>query len=105
MLFRSMVNFSQLNLVGGTLIFIYLICVVFGSLLIQTLLSKIFKIDADTMIISSTSLINSPPFVPLIATAMRNKSVIVTGMSVGLIGYAIGNYLGVTISYILGFIS
>lgn len=79
---------SNLNLVG------YLMFVVFMSLFIQVLLAKIFKIDADTVVVSSVSFINSPPFVPMISAAMKNKNVLVTGLSIGIIGYAIGNYLG-----------
>jgi uncharacterized membrane protein len=32
---------------------------------------------------------------------MKNKNVIITGLTVGLVGYAIGNYLGYIISLIL----
>ena len=52
------------------------------------------KVDADSMVISSVAFINSPPFVPMISAAMRNKNTLVTGLSAGLIGYAVGNYLG-----------
>jgi uncharacterized membrane protein len=47
------------------------------------------------------TLSNSPPFVPVVAAAMRNKEVVVPGMIIGVIGYAIGNYLGVAIAYLL----
>lgn len=39
------------------------------------------------------ALINSPLFVPMIAESMKNKKVIITGITVGVIGYAVGNYL------------
>ncbi len=97
----SMANLSKLNLVGGLYVLLFIAFAIFGSLLIHLLLAKLFKIDADTVLISSVALINSPPFVPLIATAMKNRSVIITGLTVGLVGYAIGNYLGYFISLIL----
>ncbi len=90
----SMANFAELDFVGGLYVLLYLAAVVFGSLALQTLLSRFLKIDADTMIVSSVSLINSPPFVPMICSAMRNRSVLVVGLSVGIVGYAVGNYLG-----------
>ena len=37
----------------------------------------------------------SPPFVPVIAAALKNKEIVVSGLIIGIIGYAIGNYLGV----------
>ena len=36
------------------------------------------------------------------AAAMRNKDIIVTGLSVGVVGYAIGNHFGVLMCYLLG---
>ena len=43
----------------------------------------------------------SAPFVPVVAAAIRNKEVVIPGMIIGVIGYAIGNYLGVAIAYLL----
>lgn len=97
----SMADLSQLNIAGSLSLLGYLTCVVFGSLLIQSIFAKIFKIDADTMIISSVSFINSPPFVPMMAAAMKNRNVIITGLSIGVIGYAAGNYLGFLIYKLL----
>ncbi|MDD2358682.1 MAG: DUF819 family protein, partial [Thiovulaceae bacterium] len=97
----SMANLSKLNLEGGFYLLLYIAFAVFGSLFLQIIFSKIFKLDADTVVVSSVALINSPPFVPLIASAMHNKSVIITGITVGLVGYAAGNYLGFIIAELL----
>ena len=75
---------------------------VFGTLLLHLVACKIFKIDVDTMIITSVSLICSPPFVPVVGAAIKNKEVMMSGITIGVIGYAIGNYIGVFISYFLG---
>lgn len=82
-------------------LFAYITMAVFGSLLIHVLLSKVFKIDADTVIITSTALICSPPFVPVVAGAIRNREVLVPGITIGIIGYAIGNYLGFLVANLL----
>lgn len=82
-------------------LFLYVALVIFGSLLIHLLLCRIFGIDTDTMIITSTALILSPPFVPVVAGALKNKDIIISGLTVGIIGYAIGNYLGITVAYLL----
>ncbi|HAJ99052.1 MAG TPA: hypothetical protein DCM62_03410 [Bacteroidales bacterium] len=79
----------------------YIALAVFGSLTMHLILSKIFKINADTTIITTTALICSPPFVPVIAGALGNRQIVVTGITIGIIGYAIGNYLGVTIALLL----
>jgi uncharacterized membrane protein len=96
----SMANLNQLADLSFVLI-AYVSLVMFGSLLVQMVLSKIFKIDTDTMMITSTAFICSPPFVPVVASALRNKDVIISGLTVGIIGYAIGNYLGITLAYLL----
>jgi len=83
-------------------LFFFVLLAVFGSFTIQVILSKLAKIDTDTTIITSTAFLFSPPFVPVVAGALKNKEVIISGITVGLVGYAIGNYLGITLSYLLG---
>ena len=97
----SMADLTSLDLAGGLNLMGYLLFAVFGSLVIQALLARIFRIDADTMIIASVTFINSPPFVPMMAAAMKNRSVLVTGLTLGIIGYAVGNYLGFLMSEFL----
>lgn len=97
----SMADLSNLNFHGGIYMFLYIAFVIFLSLIIQTLLSRLFKVDGDTMVISSVALINSPPMVPMMAAAMKNKDAIITGLSIGIIGYAVGNYLGFAIAEFL----
>lgn len=97
----SMADLTNLNLTGSLNLLAYLLFVVFGSLGIQALLARLFKIDADTMVIASVTFINSPPFVPMMAAAMKNRRVLVTGLTLGIIGYAVGNYLGFLISELL----
>ncbi len=96
----SMADFSRMSAFNLTLLG-YVTFAVFGSLLIHVALSYFFRIDADTMMITSASLIFSPPFVPVIAGAIGNRQVIVSGLTTGLIGYAIGNYLGFAVAEIL----
>ena len=101
MAIASMADIQMLFSMTSNLFFFVLIAV-FGSFVIQVLLSSLLKIDADTTIITSTALVFSPPFVPVVAGALKNKEVIISGITVGLIGYALGNYLGISISYLLG---
>lgn len=98
----SMADLSKLDLAGGISLLGYLLTAVFGSLLLQVIFAKIFRIDSDMMVISSVTYINSPPFVPMMAAAMKNKDVLIPGLTIGVIGYAAGNYLGFLISQLLG---
>ena len=79
----------------------YLSFVIFGSLLLQMIISKFVKTDTDTMIITSTALICSPPFVPVVSGALKNKEILVPGITIGIIGYALGNYLGFLMAEVL----
>jgi uncharacterized membrane protein len=81
-------------------LFLYVVIVVFGSMIVHVLLSIIFRIDTDTTIITITVLSFSPPFVPLVAGALKNKEVILMGITLGVIGYAAGNYIGVFFAYL-----
>ena len=97
----SMVDLRSLDFREGAWLLLYIAFVIFGSLALQVLLGKVFKVDADTTVITSVAMINSPLFVPMIAEAMKNRRVILTGISIGIIGYAVGNYLGVLIAHLL----
>ncbi len=99
----SLINPESKELLINMFLFISLVIV--GSLVLHALLSKIFGISVDDYIITSTALSNSPPFVPVVAAALRNKEIVVPGMIIGVIGYAIGNYLGVAIAYLLRWIA
>lgn len=97
----SMVDIRSLSLGKGIWLLAFIALVIFGSLLLQILLSKLFRIDADTATITSVAMINSPLFVPMIAENMKNRRVILTGITIGIIGYAAGNYLGVLVAGLL----
>ena len=92
---RTMLNIGMLNLV------LFITWVYFGSLFLHLILAKIFRIDSDNFLITATAYIFSPPFVPLVAKSLKNKDVIITGITGGLIGYVLGNYVGVALAYFL----
>ena len=97
----SMADLTKLDLRGGLYLLGYLTFVIFGSLLLNILIAKLLRIDADTAVICSVSFICSPPFVPMMTAAMKNDRVLVTGLTAGIIGYAAGNYLGFLMNQLL----
>ena len=105
MAIASMADFSNLDLAGGLYQLAFMTIAVFISLAIHAIFCRLMRVDADSMVISSVSFINSPPFVPMAAAAMRNKNVIVTGLGAGIVGYAVGNHLGVLMAQLLALIS
>lgn len=97
----SMADLGVIFTIGFLGLFAYITYAYFGSLFLHLILSKIFKINADDFLITTTAFVFSPPFVPVVAGALKNKDVIITGITVGIIGYVIGNYLGVGLGYFL----
>lgn len=97
----SMADFSNLQMEGGINLLMYVIVAVFLSLAIHALFCQLLRIDADSMISSSVAFINSPPFVPMAAAALRNKNALVTGLAAGIVGYALGNHFGVLMAKLL----
>ncbi|MEX1377585.1 MAG: DUF819 family protein [Eubacteriales bacterium] len=75
--------------------------VMFGAIILHLILCKIFKIDADTAIITSTAGVYGPAFIAPVAEAMENRHVILSGLITGIFGYAVGTYLGVGIAYLI----
>lgn len=97
----SMADFSKFEAGESLWIFYYVLFVVFGSLFIHLILSYFLKVDTDTFIIATVAMVLSPPFVPVVAGALKNKHIIISGITIGIIGYAVGNYLGVFVAYSL----
>jgi len=97
----SMADLSNLKIMENLNMIAFLTFAIFVSLFIHAIVCRLFRVDADSMVISSVAFINSPPFVPMISNAMKNRAALVTGISAGLIGYAVGNYLGILMAQLL----
>lgn len=85
---RSLFSHQSLTLLGMVGFVLVL------SVLIHLLLAKIFKVEGDLFTVSHIGLLFSPPFIPPVVAAMNNRKVLVSGIIIGLIGYASGTYLG-----------
>jgi uncharacterized membrane protein len=68
--------------------------VLFVTMSMHFILSLLFKIDVDTIIITSIAGIFGPAFIIPTAKAINNEGVILIGIATGLLGYAIGNFMG-----------
>jgi uncharacterized membrane protein len=73
--------------------------VMLGSITLHVILCRLFKIDKDTAIITSIAGVFGPPFVAPMAEALGNREVLISGLTSGLVGYAVGNYLGIGLAY------
>ena len=73
-----------------------------GTILIHYLLAWITRTDVDTLMISATAALYGPAFIAPIAKAINNRELIIYGIALGLLGYILGNYLGLSIAWLLG---
>ena len=82
-------------------VFLYVAVVLVGAILLHYLLAAVFRLDTDTVLITSTAAVFGPAFVGPVASAIGNRHVLVSGLATGVVGYAIGNYAGLALAYLL----
>lgn len=88
-------NSNNLLLIG------FIAFIILFSTVLHIIFSRIFKVDGDLFTVAHVGLLYSPPFVPPVVGAMGNKKVLISGIVIGLVGYAIGTYLGVAVAELL----
>lgn len=96
----SMANVRELS-VSAPIVLAYVATLLVIVSAIHLLLSRLLKVDRDTHIITATSFIFSPPFVPVVAAALGNRRVVLSGILIGVTGWVIGNYMGFALAYLL----
>ncbi len=69
------------------------------AILLHFLFVYLAKIDADTFLITSVAGIFNPIFIAPVARKLGNKEIIAPGMTAAIVGYAIGNFLGLAIAW------
>lgn len=96
----SQFNFYTLQSSAIILIeFVLLVLIVATTL--HLLFCRFAKVEGDLFVVANIGLLCSPPFIPPVVGAMGNKKVLVSGLAIGLVGYAVGTYLGIALSLIL----
>ena len=96
----SLVRLEQLADLDAA-VAIFLVVVVFAGLALHAVLCRLANVDSDTFMVTSVAAVASPPFVPLMARALNNPGAIIPGMTTGVIGYALGSYLGISLGLFL----
>jgi uncharacterized membrane protein len=103
----SIVVASQFNIyniqTSAATLFYFVLYVMLVSVLLHLLFCRMGKISGDLFTVAHIGLLCSPPFIPPVVGAMGNRKVLISGIVIGLIGYALGTYLGVGIAFLLHF--
>jgi uncharacterized membrane protein len=89
-------SMADLKLILGQSVYVLgmVAFVLFVTMFLHYFIALLFKIDADTIIITSIAGIFGPAFIIPTAKAIKNEGVILIGIATGLLGYAIGNFMG-----------
>lgn len=74
---------------------LFVLYVMIVSVVLHVIISRFTKVPGDLFTVAHVGLLCSPPFIPPIVGAMKNKKVLISGIVIGLVGYAVGTYLGV----------
>jgi uncharacterized membrane protein len=82
-------------------IWYFVILATIGGITLHAALCWIFKIDRDTFLITSVAALLSPAFVPMVVRNLNNPAILMSGMATGILGFAIGNYLGISVALLL----
>lgn len=87
---------------AGSVVLAYCAMVLALAVSLHWLVARLCRIDVDTLLITSTAAYFGPPFVGPIAKVLGNREVVVSGMTAGAFGLALGNYLGLSLARLLG---
>ena len=86
---------------SALLIFAALMVIQFGTVIVHLLLAKLCRVDYHTAMITSTAGVFGPAFIIPVAKALKNDEIILPGILCGILGYAVGNYLGIGLGQLL----
>ncbi|MBR1381324.1 MAG: DUF819 family protein [Paludibacteraceae bacterium] len=86
---------------GSMIIGMFVAWVMVSTAVLHLLFCRVAHVSGDLFCVSQVALLCSPPFVPPVVGAMQNKKVLISDIVIGLVGYAIGTYLGVLIAFVL----
>lgn len=93
-------NLSDMLHVGPGVLGFYII-ILFFHLIFMVSLAKIFKLDVYEVIIASAANIMGPSVAAPMAASLGQKKLITPGILVGILGYVIGTFIGVSIAVML----
>jgi len=93
-------NLADMLHVGPAVLGFYLIIMLFHFVFLVSL-AKLFKLDVYEVIISSAANIMGPSVAAPMAASLGQKKLITPGILVGILGYVIGTFIGVSIAMTL----
>lgn len=81
--------------------FKFLGLIIGGTLTLHFIFAAIFRLDVDTILITSTAALFGPPFIGPIARVLGNREIIAAGLTVSVLGLALGTFAGLGFAWFL----
>ncbi|WP_289055088.1 DUF819 domain-containing protein [Carboxylicivirga marina] len=94
-------NIYEVLKVGPSLLLFYMIIMAFHFLFLM-LTARFFKLNVYEVIISSAANIMGPSVAAPMAASLGQKRMVTPAILVGILGYVIGTFIGVSIAMVLG---
>lgn len=85
----------------GVAVFFFTSIIVGVHGLIVFVVGRLFRLDVGTLAVASQAAIGGPTSALAVAVSREWPALILPGVLVGLLGYAVGNYLGLGVAYLL----
>lgn len=89
---------------AGFQVVLLAVATLIGTVGLHLLLAKLFKVDDEAFLVTSTATIFGPPFIPQIAATIGNPKVILPGIAAALMGIMLANYLGISLGWFLAWV-
>lgn len=93
-------NLEQIFTIGPSVLLFYITIMLFHFVFLVSL-AKIFKLDVYEVVVSSAANIMGPSVAAPMAASMGRKKLVTPGILVGILGYVIGTFIGVSIAMYL----
>jgi uncharacterized membrane protein len=93
-------NMADILHIGPAILGFYLV-ILFFHLIFLVALAKIFKLDIYEVMVSSAANVMGPSVAAPMAASLGQKKLITPGILVGILGYVIGTFIGVSIALAL----
>ncbi|MDC0713905.1 DUF819 family protein [Stigmatella sp. ncwal1] len=85
---------------GGSTMLVLFVAVVMGlAIVLHVAFSALLRIDVDSTLVCSTATIYGPALIGPVTAALRNRALVGPGLTLGLAGIALGNYLGLATAW------
>ena len=86
------------------ILFLYVMVIMAVHMIIVYGVGRMCGLDIKILTIASAATKSGPPTILALANVKGWKSLVLPGIAVGLLGYAVGNYFGIAAAYVMKFL-